>query len=37
MHEMVNERYKITGSYQRKLVTSLGVAELKIIKLKKGR
>ncbi|MGC8558102.1 MAG: hypothetical protein ACP5NC_03805 [Nitrososphaeria archaeon] len=36
VHEMVNEGYKMAGSYQRKLVTSLGITELKIIKLKRG-
>ncbi len=35
VHEMVNEGYKMAGSYKRKLVTSLGVTELKITKLRK--
>lgn len=36
VHEMVNKGYKLAGSYKRKLVTSLGITELKIIKLKRG-
>lgn len=35
IHEKVNEGHKMAGSYQRKLATSLGVTELKIIKLKR--
>jgi hypothetical protein len=36
VHEMINdEGYKMVGSYQRKLITSLGITELTIIKLKK--
>jgi hypothetical protein len=31
---MINEGYKIAGSYERILVTSLGVIELKVIKLR---
>lgn len=35
VYGMVNEGYKMVGSYKRKLVTSLGGTELKMIKLRK--
>ena len=34
VYEMVNEGYRIAGSYTRKLIIGLGVVKLKIIKLK---